>query len=175
MSLVAVDALREYLKEPTAKAESLQQALNVAEALVAGYIGAEGLEKKQYEETWHPRLDTRILATVHGPVTGVLSVLVNGEDVSASTGYTYWSLRLQRAIGNGDVAYATYEAGWAADTLPDRVTGAILMTAASVYARPDAGLARIVNPNLAEVYRADYLSVSARKLLDAYKAPGAVL
>lgn len=175
MPVLDVDVLREYLKEKTAKEESLQRALEAAEALAAAYIGTETLVKHYKSETWHPRLDTRVLATIDGPVTSVTSVTVNGDDVTANTGYTYWSLRLQDEVGNGDTVEATYTAGWDPASIPQPIRQAVLMTAASIYARPDAGVARIVNPTLAEVYRSDYLSRSAKRLLDRYRAPGVVL
>lgn len=169
MPILLASDLAAYIKEPDAREASLNAALTAAENLVASYIGAEGLLAASRAESVVIRLSTRVVPTLYGPVTGVSSVMVNGEDVTATTGYHYWYLHLQDETGDGATVEMAYTTGWAADALPDPIRQAILMTAASIYARPDAGLARVVSPNLTEVYRSNYLSDAARMMLDPYR------
>jgi len=169
--ILSPDGFGVYLKEPEARESSLIAALTAAESLVASYIGAESLLLASRASRVVTRLAARIVPLEYGPVTSVSSVTVDGADVTATTGWHYWHLRLQGETAPGATVEASYTTGWQPQDLPEPVEQAILMTAASIYARPDAGLARIVTPNLTEVYRSNYLSDSARLLLAAYRRP----
>lgn len=169
MPILQTSRLRDYLKEQEARETSLSAALTVAEALAASYIGADTLLRQTRSENPEVRLETRLVPLTYGPITGLTKVVVDGDDVTSTTGYTYWAIRLQQAAPAGADISVEYTTGWNPEDLPEPIEAAILMTAASVYARPDAGLARVVRPDVVEVYQSNFLSGSARTLLDPYR------
>lgn len=125
---------------------SIDQAqIDVAEALVAAYIGAETLEETTYTDTIYKGSNSSRLILEHGPVasiSNVTSVTMDGAAITMSLLYLkgYWMLFYPTSqFTSGVKIVVVYTAGWDpddSDSLPTNVSKALLMTAASLSQNP---------------------------------------
>ena len=169
MSLVTVAELRDYLREDATDA-GLQAALDAAEAAVAAYLGTSSLAERAVSESHvMPRAKT-LVELRDGPLTALASATLDGEALT-DLETTFWAVARRDGFGAGATLVLNYTAGWNAGNLPAAVRQAVIMVAASIFARPDAGVARLGSPDGYTAYRRSYVSPDARRMLDPYRRP----
>ena len=125
---------------------SIDQAqIDVAEALVAAYLGAETLEETTYTDTIYKGSNSSRLILEHGPVasiSNVTSVTMDGTAITMSLLYLkgYWTLFYPTSqFSNGVKIVVVYKAGWdsdEADALPTNISKAIIITTAALSQNP---------------------------------------
>lgn len=171
MSLVGAEELRAYLREEATGA-GLQAALDAAEALVAAYLGAPSLALRTESEVRVIPRTKPVLEVLSGPMTALLSVAVGGEALDLSrVSWGPWAIVYRPGFPEGAEVRVDYMAGWDAASLPPQVRAAILITAAAIYARPDAGMVRLGTQDGYRAYAPSYLPPDARTLLAPYRRP----
>lgn len=171
MSLVAVADLQTLIREEASSA-GLQAALDAAEAAVAAYLGTSTLAERSLSET-HVMPRTKTLIELRdGPLTALTSVAVDGSTLTLSDIQSSpWAIGYSNGFDEGATVVISFTAGWTSTNLPASVKQAVLLTAASIYARPDAGVARLGAGETITVYRKSYLSADARLLLRPWRKP----
>jgi len=172
VSLVPVADLRAYLREDGATDAGLQAALEAAEAAVAAYIGAPTLAERAVTEVHRlPRAKT-LVEVRDGPLTALSKALLDGEEITAELQTSFWAVARYESLPEGAELELQFTAGWTSVNLPAQVKQAVLMAAASIYARPDAGVARLGSPDGSWTgYHRSYLSPDVRKMLEPYRRP----
>lgn len=171
MSLVGVEGLRAYLREEATHA-GLQAALDAAEALVAAYLGAPSLALRTESEVRVVPRTKPVLEVLSGPMTALLSVVVGGKALDLSrVSWGPWAIAYRPGFPEGAEVRVDYRAGWDAASLPPRVRTAILITAAAIYARPDAGMVRLGTQDGYRAYSPSYIPPDAQTLLAPYRRP----
>lgn len=173
MSLVAPSDLANYLRED-ASASGLQAAIDAAEAVVAAYLGAPSLAQRTVSEV-HVMLPSRaktLIELLEGPLTALSAVTVDGTALDLSkVRASYWAIAYPEGFGAGASVRIDYTAGWDAATLPAAVRQAVILVAASIYARPDAGVARLGSTDGYTAYRKSYVNPDVQRMLKPWRRP----
>lgn len=174
-SLLKADDLAAFLRVKATQ-EGLQEAVDGASALVAGEIGCGQLEK--LERLYRIKLldTTSVIYTDFGPVTDVLEVKTDG--VVTTDHYfspSSWTLEFDKQRVTDQVIIVKYTTGWTdnaedgAVLLPE-IKQAVLMTAASVFNRPDAAASRVGVEGIS-FYKPEYITPNVCKMLERYGMP----
>ena len=124
-------------------------ALATAEAMVAAELGVTTLAERNVAESGTVG-SSGLISLRTGPCTAISSLTLNGAP-AAGVLESPWTVNVGNVAGlygglnpwppGGGVRYTvSYTAGWTAETLPEQVRQAILMTAQAIESRPDPTL-----------------------------------
>jgi hypothetical protein len=133
MSLVSQDELAAFLRQPTG---NLAGVLEAAEAVVAAAVGAPSLGERLVSEEQNVARSCGGLELSAGPLTSLVALSIDGEDCPEAAAGPWW-LRVPGDFTRGSRVRVEYQAGWTTANLPDAVRQAVLLTAATLHARPD--------------------------------------
>lgn len=135
-----------------------EQALTQAEALVASTIcpGLPGLDERTWELSVRLRDSPRAFGVPgfgqrrlgpdllrYWPITGLISVVQDGVDLTSSCTFDTFSIRrdaLAPEFGLLGALVVQFKTGWTADTLPDAVKQAVVLTANALLEAPPVGV-----------------------------------
>lgn len=178
MTLVPATSLAQYLGLDV-NTSALDDALLVAEALVAQHLGADSLGASTGNT--HTAVTTRARALFDlpiGPVTAITSVTLDGVTDTLSYWGVYgpWAAQRTTPIESNRTVVLTYSAGFSASSLPDAIKRGIILTAASIHNRPDQTVVSERIDNAQQTYaagsadrEAPALPPSARALLARWR------
>ena len=165
MAVVTIEQLRDYLHEGGASEASLTSAITAGESVVAAWIGAPTLTRRERSQRWYMPPDRLkpLIELEDGPLSELVQVTLDGrvlDDVTPS----YWILSRRNGFP-GEVVEATWWAGWDDSNVPEPIRQAVLAAAAAAYKQPIYG-------GSWQTYNASWISPDARLLLQPYRRPG---
>jgi len=139
---IALDNVADYLR--ISETAALQPHIEMAEVLIAAYLGCETLEETSVStkvRLMRPRMSIPVDTGPIANVSKITKVQVKGKSAMDSDDIklpTYWSIgRWDQAFPEDTDITIEYTAGFSASTIPDRIKKAIIITAADLYNRPD--------------------------------------
>lgn len=173
MSLLAPEDLGTYLRVNVGQTVGLQAAIDAAEAAVASFIGLSTLAEEEIAVTLEAKANSSFLDLRRGPLVTIDTMTRDGEAVDLATYETApWHIMAIRGVDaffENEAVDLEYTVGWAdADALAPDVKQAILMTAATIFNRPDAG-AQNIGIQGVTFYRPDYLSPTVKDMLRGWQ------
>jgi hypothetical protein len=179
VSVVTISELAAYLGVDTTRPR-LQETLEAAEGLAAGYLGAEQLAERQVTVMHTASRSKYTVPLSDGPLVELTSVTRDGATVDTQkVQVTYWMIALEDGVGEGEKIVVTFNAGWTATNLPDRVRQAVLMTAASIFDRPNPNVRTEQVGGVTVSYATTNTAIGvtgisdeAKSMLHAYRRPG---